>query len=64
MIVAGDGSVTWTRNRYCHRLFLFRQIKPIKNHERTLSVIDNSVNSTVMGMLEPPVKDTLKLFYP
>ncbi len=27
-----------------------------KEHERTLSVIDNSVNSTVMGMLTPLLK--------
>ena len=63
MIVASDEGVTWTKTRYCHRLFLIRQIKPIKKHERTLNVIDNSVNSTVMGILKPFVKDKLKLFY-
>ena len=53
VIVPGDGSVIWTRNCYCQKLSLFRQIKSTKKHKRTLSVIDNSVNSTVMGMLPP-----------
>lgn len=48
---AGDGSVTWTRNRYCQKLSLSSQIKSTKKHERTLGVIDKSLNSTVMGML-------------
>ena len=43
--------MTLTRNRYCQKLSLLRQIKSTKKHERTLNVIENSVNSTVMGML-------------
>ena len=53
VIGLGDGSVTWTRNRYCQKPSLFGQIKSTKKHERTLSVIHNSVNSTVMGMTTP-----------
>ena len=50
VIGLGDGSA---RNRYCQKLSLFGQIKSTKKHERTLSVIHNSVNSTVMGMITP-----------
>ena len=57
VIAPGDRSVTWTRNGYCQKLSLFRQIKSTKKHERTLSVIDNPVNVTVVGML-PPLSKT------
>lgn len=39
------------RNRYCQKIILFRQIKTTKKHEGTPSMMENSDNSTVMGML-------------